>query len=69
MNGKICSSGSPCNDTIIRTTTWTGYIGLPYATDWAYASGENICETNMEAKDSSNNYICKNNNWIYRKAI
>ena len=69
LNGKICSSGSPCNDTIIRTTTWTGYIGLPYATDWAYASGENICETNMEAKDSSNNYICKNNNWIYRKAI
>ena len=69
LNGKICYGGSPCNDAIIRTTTWTGYIGLPYATDWAYASGENICETNMEAKDSSNNYICKNNNWIYRKAI
>ena len=68
LNGKICYGGSPCNDAIIRTTTWTGYIGLPYATDWAYASGENICETNMEAKDSSNNYICKNNNWIYQKS-
>ena len=68
LNGKICSSGSPCNDTIIRTTTWTGYIGLPYATDWAYASGENICETNMQAQDSSNAYVCKNNNWIYQKS-
>ena len=68
LNGKICSSGSPCNDTIIRTTTWTGYIGLPYATDWAYASGENICETNMQAQDSSNSYVCKNNNWIYQKS-
>ena len=68
LNGKICSSGSPCNDTIIRTTTWTGYIGLPYATDWAYASGENICETNMQTQDSSNAYVCKNNNWIYQKS-
>ena len=68
LNGKICSSGGPCNDTIIRTTNWTGYIGLPYATDWAYASGENICETNMQAQDSSNAYVCKNNNWIYQKS-
>ena len=59
LNGKMCSSGSPCNDAIIRTTTWTGYIGLPYATDWAYASGENICETNMQTQDSSNAYVCK----------
>ena len=68
LNGKICYGGSPCNDTIIRTTTWTGYIGLPYATDWAYASGENICETNMQTQDSSNAYVCKNNNWIYQKS-
>ena len=68
LNGKICYGGSPCNDAIIRTTTWTGYIGLPYATDWAYASGENICETNMQTQDSSNAYVCKNNNWIYQKS-
>ena len=64
--GKICSSGNNCNDTVERTTTWTGYVALPYVTDWAYASDENICETNMYAKDSSNNYICKNNNWMQR---
>ena len=66
VNGKICSSGNQCNDTIIRTTEWTGYIGLPYITDWAYASSESVCETNMRKKDSSNAYICKNNNWMQR---
>ena len=60
--GKICSSGIYCNDTVTRTTTWTGYI----ATDWAYASENTICETNMQVQDSSNNYICKNNNWMQR---
>ena len=64
--GKTCKDGTYCNDLIIRTTKWTGYIGLPYITDWAYASSESVCETNMEAKDSSNNYICKNNNWMQR---
>ena len=55
-----------CNDTVTRTTEWPGYIGLPYATDYAYASGESICETNMIKKDSSNAYICKNNNWMFK---
>ena len=64
--GKTCKDGTYCNDLIIRTTKWPGYIGLPYITDWAYASSESVCETNMEAKDSSNNYICKNNNWMQR---
>ena len=64
VNGKICSSGTYCNDTVTRTTEWTGYIGLPYVTDWAYASSESVCETNMQKQDSSNAYICKNNNWM-----
>ena len=64
--GKICSSGTYCNDTVTRTTEWTGYIGLPYVTDWAYASSESVCETNMQKQDSSNAYICKNNNWMQR---
>ena len=61
-NVKTCTSGSICNDNVIRTTIWTGYVALPYVTDWAYASSESICETNMQAQDDSNNYICKNNN-------
>ena len=65
VNGKICSSGNQCNDIIIRTSEWTGYIGLPYVTDWAYASSESVCETNMQTKDDLNVYICKNNNWMH----
>ena len=60
--GKICSSGSPCNDTIIRTTSWTGYIGLPYVTDWAYASGENDCNTKIDNLYRA--YRCRGNNWM-----
>ena len=65
--GKMCSSGSYCNDTVTRKTTWTGYVALPYVTDWSYASSESVCETNMQKQDSSNNYnyICKNNNWMH----
>ena len=66
QTGKICNGGAGCNDTVERTTEWTGYFGLPYATDYAYASSESVCETNMQKQDSSNNYICKNNNWMQR---
>ena len=68
VSGKSsCSDGDNCNDTVERTTTWTGYIALPYITDYAYASNESICETNMLAQDSLNTYICRSNNWIYSK--
>ena len=63
VNGKICSSGRYCNDTVTRTTEWTGYIALPYGTDWAYASNENDCNTKI---DRSSTYKCKNNNWMQR---
>ena len=63
VNGKICSSGTYCNDTVTRTTEWTGYIGLPYVTDYAYASSENDCNTKI---NRSSTYKCKNNNWMHR---
>ena len=63
VNGKICSSGRDCNDTVTRTTEWTGYIALPYVTDYAYASSENDCNTKI---DRSSTYKCKNNNWMHR---
>ena len=74
VNGKICTSGTGCNDTVTRKTEWTGYIGLPYVTDWAYASSESACETNMyagyNATASSDdeeiaNMACKKNNWMH----
>ena len=63
VNGKICSSGNWCNDTVERTTEWPGYIGLPYVTDWAYASSENDCNTKI---DQSSTYTCKNKNWMFK---
>ena len=63
LNGKICSSGDGCNDTVTRITSWTGYIALPYVTDYAYASGEDDCNTKI---DKSSAYKCKNNNWMFK---
>ena len=70
VNGKICTSGTDCNDTLERTTTWPGYVALPYATDWAYASSETACATNMfdgfdAANDNYDNMTCKKNNWMH----
>ena len=64
-NGKMCTSGNYCTDTVERTTSWAGYVALPYLTDYAYASSQNICKTNIWAKDTNDNYICKNNNWMH----
>ncbi|MCI6626838.1 MAG: hypothetical protein MSH29_00825, partial [Tenericutes bacterium] len=70
VNGKICTSGKYCNDTVTRTTTWPGYVALPYVTDWAYASSETACATNMyDGLDAANgnydNMTCKKNNWMH----
>ena len=70
VTGKICNGGGGCNDTVERTTEWTGYIGLPYPTDYAYASSESACETNMNAGDIDFdngifNMTCKKNNWMH----
>ena len=70
VNGKICTSGIDCNDTVTRTTTWQGYVALPYATDWAYASSETACATNMWdgvdfANENYDNAACKKNNWMH----
>ena len=65
VSGKSsCSDGDNCNDTVERTTTWTGYVGLPYITDYAYASSENDCNTKIDVS-SAFTYKCKNNNWMH----
>ena len=70
VTGKTCNGGDYCNDIVTRKTEWTGYIGLPYVTDWAYASSESDCETNMDAGDIDFdnqifNMTCKKNNWMH----
>ena len=70
ITGKACISGNGCNDTVTRTTTWQGYVALPYVTDWAYASSETVCAANMNdgydaANNNYDNMTCKNNNWMH----
>ena len=62
--GKVCSSGTSCNDSVTRTSTWTGYVALPYVTDWIYASGEAECQEKYVVDTSSMSMTCAKSNWI-----
>ena len=73
--GKICSSGTYCNDTVERTTTWNGKIGLMYPSDYGYATsgGSRSNRTSCLNKelynwDSSSYSDCKNNDWLYNSS-
>ena len=73
--GKICSSSDYCNDTVERTTTWTGKVGLMYPSDYGYAtSGGDTTDRatclNKELYnwDSSSVSDCKNNDWLYNSS-
>ena len=69
--GKICSSGTYCNDTVVRTTTWNGKIGLMYPSDYGYATSSG---TSMNRASCLANAIfnwtsdCKNNDWLYNSS-
>ena len=67
-NGKICTSGNYCNDTVNRTTTWEGYVGLMSPSDYGYAVGGEVranclANTNLWDYDTNN---CKTNDWLYK---
>ena len=59
--GKICSSGIYCNDSVTRTTTWQGKVGLIYPSDYGYASTDTSCRANIY---DTLNLPCKNTNWL-----
>ena len=69
--GKICSSGNYCNDTVERTTTWTGKVGLMYPSDYGYAtSGGSTTDRatclNKELYNWRDSSVsdCENNDWL-----
>ena len=69
-NGKICSSSSYCNDTVNRTTTWEGYVGLMSPSDYGYAVGGEA-RTNCLANTNLYNYNtnnCYSNDWLYKNS-
>ena len=50
----------------VRELTWSGYIGLIYASDYGYAADLNKCsELTIENYNSSTNQECKNSDWLY----
>ena len=74
--GKICSSGNYCNDTVERTTTWTGKVGLMYPSDYGYAASggstavsttdrATCLNTSLDSWSSSLVSDCKNNDWLF----
>ena len=74
-NGKMCSSGNFCNDTVERTTTWKGLVGLMYPSDYGYAtSGGDTTDratclnTVLYSWDGSSASDCKNNDWLYNSS-
>ena len=72
-NGKICTSDTSCNDTVTRTTTWNGKIGLMYPSDYGYATsgGTSMNRASCLAKKLSNwddASDCYNNDWLYNSS-
>jgi len=56
--GTVIASPS---DGITRTTTWTGRVALPYASDYGYAADLTKCTQQLYSYTNTN---CKNYNWI-----
>ncbi len=69
-NGKeqcASSGGTYCNDKVDRTTTWDGFIGLMYLSDYGYAVGgdvRNSCLAKTMYNWSESTPNCKGNDWL-----
>ena len=73
--GKICTSGSACNDTVERTTTWKGKVGLMYPSDYGYAtSGGSTTDRatclNKELYNWDDGSVsdCQDNDWLFNSS-
>ena len=71
-NGKVCTSGTSCNDTATSTSTWTGKVALSYLSDYFYATsgGSTISRaTCLNTKrylwEDGSVSDCRNNDWIF----
>ncbi len=71
--GKSCS-GTSCNDTVTRTTSWVGKVGFITPSDYGYATSGGSSknrETCLNTKLLSMSEVsmiseCKSNNWLYK---
>ena len=72
--GKICTSGTTCNDKVTRTTTWTGKVGLMYPSDYGYATSGGTSTSRATCLNTlliyggwgiSSTSDCRNNDWFH----
>ena len=63
--GKQCSSVNKCNDTIERTTSWTGKVGLMLPSDYVYAVGGSVRSTCLQKDGYDYDVDCKDYDWLY----
>ena len=68
-NGKtnFDSSNYPTVDSVERTTTWFGKVGLPYPSDYIMASGDGSGNDRSKCMSSNSNVYgdcSSNNNWM-----
>ena len=69
--GNYCTNGIFCTDDVIRTTSWTGNVGLingadyVFATDGGSEAGREACLNDVVIKDwDDNNPECYSNDWL-----
>ena len=63
-NGKQCTSGNYCNDSVERKTSWIGEVGLIYPSDYGYAADMTSCSGTKLSSYSS----CKSSDWLFNSA-
>ena len=70
---KICSDNDECTDTVTRTTTWIGKVGLMYPSDYGYATSggsgaDRATCLNKELYNWSDSSDCPNNDWLFNSS-
>ena len=58
---RTCTDVKVCNDTVERTSSWTGKVALMYPSDYGYAVDLSLCKKTLSAYNDS---TCINNNWL-----
>ena len=58
---RTCTNVNECNDTVERTSSWTGKVALMHSSDYGYAVDLSLCNKTLSAYNDS---TCKNNNWL-----
>ena len=55
----------PKDTTLVRTTKWTGKVGLMYASDYGYASNDTETYEEWNCMNNIGYTYCKNGNWLF----